>query len=292
MLKRKIGNAVKLLFLFALLGVLLTTCDYADFSAVPERDSNLLYIEFIDVGQGDCALLKLPGGENMLIDAGDNESGKYVVDFIKSEGIKKLDYVIGTHPHADHIGGLDDVINNFEIGKIYMPKVTSNTKTFEDVLLAIKNKGMKVEPFVTGQDIVDGDVYAEFISPIGDYYEELNDYSAVLKLTYGEKTFLFMGDAETFAEKEMLKNFNVRADVLKVGHHGSSTSSHQAFVNAVKPDVAVISVGEGNDYGHPHSKVLKRYEKRNTDILRTDLCGNILITCNGEEISIFCESDF
>ena len=170
-----------------------------------------------------------------------------------------------------------------------MPRATANTKTFEEVLIAIKKKGLKIETATAGKKVLEGEVSAVFLSPSGEYYEELNDYSAVLKLTYGDKSFLFMGDAEALAEKEILQKFDVKSNVLKVGHHGSSTSSHNAFLKAVNPEIAVISVGEGNDYGHPHKSVLNRLEKIGTRLYRTDLNGTVKIYCDGKSIEVKCE---
>ena len=288
MFSKKIINFIKLGFWSLIIGMTITTCDYADVEN-SGSSSFVLDVQIIDVGQADCTLIKMPDGQNMLIDAGNNSDGGYLVDYLENEGVEKIDFLIGTHPHADHIGGMDDIIENFEIGKIYMPRVTSNTQTFEEVLQAIKDKGLKIETATAGKTVLEGEVFAQFISPVGEYYEELNDYSAVLKLTYGSKSFLFMGDAEALAEKEILQKFDVKSDVLKVGHHGSSTSSHNAFLKAVNPEIAVISVGEGNDYGHPHKSVLKRLEKIGTGLYRTDLNGTVKIYCDGTSIEVKCE---
>jgi len=288
MFSKKIINFIKLGFWSLIIGMTITTCDYADVEN-SGSSSFVLDVQIIDVGQADCTLIKMPDGQNMLIDAGNNSDGGYLVDYLESEDVEKIDYLIGTHPHADHIGGMDDIIENFEIGTIYMPRTTTNTKTFEEVLIAIKKKGLKIETATAGKKVLEGEVFAQFISPAGEYYEELNDYSAVLKLTYGDKSFLFMGDAEALAEKEILQKFDVKSDVLKVGHHGSSTSSHNAFLKAVNPEIAVISVGEGNDYGHPHKSVLKRLEKIGTRIYRTDLNGTVKVYCDGKSIEVKCE---
>lgn len=245
-----------------------------------------LKAHFIDVGQGD-AILITQDNHSMLIDAGDNKYEKTVVDYLKKQGIKKLDYVIGTHPHADHIGGLDAVIDAFEIGKVIMPKVENTTKTFLDVLTSIKNKGLKV----TAPNI--GDIYklgkAEFIivAPNSEKYSDLNNYSVVTKMEYEKTSFLFTGDAEVLSEKEILNNkINIEADVLKVGHHGSDTSSSVEFLDTVKPKYAVIQVGEGNKYGHPSIEIMNRLEKRHTKVYRNDLNGNIIAISDGNEIII------
>lgn len=280
----------KLMLLFVLLcmSVFTTTCTLKVADVIPGVSSKLS-VQFLDVGQGDCIFVKLPDGQSMLIDAGNNADGEKIVEFIKNQGTEKIDFLIGTHPHADHIGGMDDVINQFEVGKIYMPAVTANTRTFEEVLEAIKNKGLKIDTVKAGVVVLDGDVKAEFISPAGESYEEINDYSAVLKLTYGEKTFLFAGDSEYAAEKEMLESYEIDSDVLKVAHHGSSSSTHKAFLGAVSPEYAIISVGEGNDYGHPHKNLIKRLEDIDTTVFRTDLNGTITMICDGKTIDVTSE---
>ena len=162
-----------------------------------------LKVHFIDVGQADSIFIQLPNDENMLIDAGNNEDSDLVVNYIKDQKVSKLDYIIGTHPHEDHIGGLDAVINSFDIGKIYLPKVSSNTKTFQDVLTAVKNKGLKVTTAKTGVSIFAGNnIKAEILAPNSEAYEDLNNYSSVVKLTYGTTSFLLTGDAEDVSERK------------------------------------------------------------------------------------------
>jgi len=267
----------------------LTTCDILTEVNTVITDDGKLSVHFIDVGQADSIFIKLPTGKTMLIDAGNNIDGEDVVRYIRRQGVDTIDYLIGTHPHADHIGGMDDVIENLNIENIYMPRVTADTMTFEEVLLAIKDKGLKITEVKAGTLVTDETVRAEFVAPCGSYYEELNDYSAVLKLTYGNKTFLFTGDAEELSEREILRKYDVDADVLKVGHHGSNTSSCYEFLKAVSPEIAVISVGENNDYKHPSKKILNRIEKTGATVYRTDLNGNIILICDGENIDVVTE---
>lgn len=235
-------------------------------------DTNNLKVYYFDVGQADSILI-VNNNQTMLIDAGNNDDGELIVNNIKKLGISKLDYVIGTHPHEDHIGGLDNVIDAFDIGTIYMPKVQTNTKTFEDVLDAISNKGLTVTAPKVGDKFQVGNANCE-VMHAGEDSSNLNSTSIVIRMEYNNKSYLFMGDAEKVNEdaREWPET-----DILKVGHHGSSTSSSQRFLNQVKPKIAVIQLGKGNKYGHPHDEVIKRLEKMNVAIYRTDLQKDILI---------------
>ena len=240
-------------------------------------------VHYIDVGQGDSIFVKLPDGKSMLIDAGENDQGGKVIDYIKSTGEDYLDYVVATHPHSDHIGGMDDVINSVDIGTFYMPDCTTSTVTYESMIDALENNNVKVKQAKSGVVICDyADVKIEILSPTEDSYDDLNNYSAVVKLTYKNKSFLFMGDAETYVEK--LITSDVSADVIKLGHHGSSTSSGAKFLNRVNPDMAVISCGKDNEYGHPHKEIIKRLEKLEITAFRTDEKGSIIIGTDGEKI--------
>lgn len=250
-----------------------------------ETDGSLLYVHIIDVGQADSILI-MSGQEAMLIDAGNNEDGQLVSDYLKNQGVKKLNYVIGTHPHEDHIGGLDNVIDNFQVDKLFMPKVTANTRTFEDVVDAANRKSIAFNEPVVGQNFKVGGGEFTILAPVSSKYSSLNNYSIVIRLQYGNVSFLFTGDAEKESEKEMLKSgINLKADVLKVGHHGGATSSTEEFLKAVSPEFALISVGANNDYGHPAKAVLNRLENIGAKIHRTDIEGNIVISTDGKDIS-------
>lgn len=252
-------------------------------------------VHFIDAGQADAIFIRLPDGQIMQIDAGKNNTGDEITEYIKSQGIEKIDYLIGTHPHEDHIGGLDNVIKAFEIGEIYMPRVSSSktptTKTYEDVLMAIKDKGKAITAPHAGDIIVQGENYkAEVFSPKREDYDDLNEYSIVIKITYGDAKFLFMGDAEALNEREIVDaGYDVNADVLKLGHHGSSTSSTEKFLKEVSPDYAVISCGKGNSYGHPHDEIVERCNNLNIKMLRTDNDGNIIMKTDGKNIEVLKE---
>lgn len=246
---------------------------------------DILQIHFFDVGQADSTLL-ISNNKTMLIDAGNNEDGTLIVNNIKRLGIQKLDYVIGTHPHEDHIGGLDDVILNFDIGTIYMPKIQTNTKTFEDVLDAIESKGLKVTSPKQGDIFNIGDAKCEIMlagTGSKEEQENLNLSSIVIRTTYKEQSYLFMADSEQ--ENESSRSW-MQTNVLKVGHHGSSTSSSKRFLNQVLPQISIISVGEDNDYNHPHDEVINRLEKIGTLIYRTDEKGNILLESDGKNNKI------
>lgn len=245
-------------------------------------DEGELRVSFIDVGQGDSEFIELPNGETLLIDAGTNETGADVVNYIESLGYSSIDYVVGTHPHEDHIGGLGDVIRTFDVESVYMPKVTADTKTFEDVLDAVDEKGLTINTAKAGVTLVDGDrLSVKMLAPVLDEYDNTNDYSAVIKVAYGDTSFLFTGDAEEYAED--LITGDVDSDVLKVGHHGSSTSTGEAFLERVSPSYAVISCGLGNSYGHPHAETIEKLG--GIPVFRTDEMGTIVATSEGSEIS-------
>lgn len=250
------------------------------------QSSSLLKVHTIDVGQGDSIFIELPNTQAMLIDAGTNASDDIVCAYIKGLGYEKIDYLIGTHPHEDHIGGLDTVIKTFDIGNIYMPKASANTKTFEDVLTAIKDKGLSITTAKAGVSILNSEDPAlsiNIVAPNQAEYADLNNYSAVIKLTYGDTSFLFTGDAETLSEKEITGD--ISADVLKAGHHGSDTSSSPEFVSRVAPKYVLISVGTGNKYGHPVQSVLDTFDSIGAEVFRTDLLGSIVTVSDGKTIS-------
>lgn len=241
-----------------------------------------LLIDFIDVGQADSILIRNQD-EVMLIDAGTNEAGETIVNYLEKLGITKINYLIGTHPHEDHIGGLDQVINNFDIEQIYMPKIETTTKTFEDVLEAIENKNLTVIAPNKGDKIELGQAVGKFMTePILDK-DNLNLSSLVLRLEFGNTSYLFMGDAEEENEKTI--NWP-KTDVLKVGHHGSSTSSSENFLNQVQPQYAVIMAGKDNSYGLPKQEIIDKLNNIGSEIYRTDEDGTIQIISDGNNIEI------
>jgi len=246
--------------------------------------SGQLKVHIIDVGQGDAILVQFHS-QNMLVDAGPDDS---VVSYLNQQGIKKIDYLIATHPHADHIGGMAAVIRSFDIGKIYMPKVSHTTKTFENTLQAVKSKGLKVSTAKSGVTILNQNgTKANFIAPCSSSYDNLNNYSAVIKIQHGNTSFLLAGDAEAESEQEMLASgTNLKADVLKVGHHGSNSSTTPSFLKAISPKYAVISCGTGNQYGHPHKELLNKLSSAGIQTYRTDVNGTVIFTSDGKTLTV------
>ena len=246
------------------------------------QDGEKLQIWFLDVGQADSILIQ-NGDANMLIDAGNNEDGKKLVSYFQSLGIETFQYVIGTHAHEDHIGGMDDIIDNFDIDTFYMPDAITTTATFESVLDSLEAKNIAFQTpsidsiFKLGNATID-------VLYVGTDDSDLNNTSIVLKLTYGNTSILFMGDAEKEVET-IIEKKDISADVLKVGHHGSNTSSSKTFLEKVNPSYAIISVGTGNSYGHPSNTTIQNLENQNIQIYRTDENGTIIMTSDGTDIT-------
>ncbi len=252
--------------------------------------TDIVNVHFIDVGQGDAILVE-SGDATMLIDAGENNKGDLVIDYLKSQNITKLDYVIGTHPHSDHIGGLDLVINAFKIHTLIMPDAMNTTKTFEDVIDAIETNNLQITKAKVGNQYDIGPASFTILAPNSSEYEELNNYSVVIKLTYGSNSFLLTGDAEALSEREMLENgYDLSADVLKTAHHGSAYSGTEEFLDEVNPTHAIISVGKDNGYGHPHTETLQSMLDYNISLYRTDIQGSVVFTSDGQNLSVNTKS--
>lgn len=248
---------------------------------VPEGE---MEVHFIDVGQADCVLLA-SGGHFMLIDGGNNDDAERILTYLQNAGVEKLDIVVGTHPHEDHIGSLDTAIEAFEVGAVYMPAASADTETYRDVLKAVKEKGLQVQHPVPGEVLDFNGLPVEIFGPVKEY-KNLNNNSIVLRVSVGDTAFLFTGDAETEAEFDILEQgFDISADVLKVSHHGSSGSSVEEFLANADADYAVISVGIGNSYDHPEDVTLKRLQNYGMQIFRTDEQGTIVCNTDGESIS-------
>lgn len=253
--------------------------DLTDKTKTSSEENQNIRIYFLDVGQADSILIQI-NNENMLIDAGNNNDGPLLVKYFQSLNIKKFKYLVGTHPHEDHIGGLDDIIDNFDIDKIYLPDVITTTKTFESVLNSIDEKNMTITIPKIGETFTLGNAIFKVIYT-GTDQKDLNNTSIILKMTLGKTTYLFTGDATQETEKK-IQNNDIKADILKVGHHGSKYSSTKDFLDKVSPKYAIISVGKNNIYNHPEDIALNRLKKTGAKILRTDELGTILLTSDGK----------
>lgn len=246
-----------------------------------QSNKNTLQVHFIDVGQGDSILIQV-NNKNLLIDSGPNKSEDKLKKYLKKLNISKFDYIIATHPHEDHIGNMSYIINNFDVLNFYAPKVENSTKAFETMVESLIRKDLKIKVLKANIKSIDlgKNIVVDVFSPLSNSYEDLNNYSPIVKISYGNTSFLFTGDAEELSENEVLNaGFDLKCDVLKIGHHGSSSSTSENFLKASNPSIAVISVGEDNTYGHPTDTVLSRLKE--TKIYRTDINGNIVITSDG-----------
>jgi Predicted hydrolase (metallo-beta-lactamase superfamily) len=261
---------------------------FSSFGATTAADQ--LKIHFIDVGQADSILVQT-NGNYMLIDTGNNGDSKTIVNYLKKLGVKKLEFLLLTHPHEDHIGCAGVIIKTFQIGKVYMPKVSTTTKTFENVLTSLKAKNLKVTTPVAGSKFTLNKAEFTILAPNSSKYEDLNNYSIVMKLVFGKNSFIFTGDAEALSESEIIKKrYNVKADFIKIGHHGSSSSTSAAFLKAVSPKYAVVSVGKDNDYNHPHKVTMDILKNAGIKLYRTDESGTIICTSDGKNLSFNCKA--
>ena len=249
----------------------------------PVHTSSRLKVYFIDVGEAESILIQNLD-EYMLIDAGNNADGKKLVKFLKSLEIEEFKYVVSTHPHEDHIGGMDNIVRSFKIRNMFMPDVTTNTPTFTSVLDELEKKDIKITVPDDNSVYKLGNAEIKFIYS-GNDSEDLNNSSIVLKVTFGNNSFLFTGDTTSVVEEKIL-NRDIKADVLKVAHHGSRYSSSDEFIKKVNPQYAVISCGKNNDYGHPHKETIRRLKNNKIKFYRTDYLGTIIFESNGNKIDI------
>ncbi len=251
----------------------------------PTPSSGILEVHFIDVGQGDAILIQTPE-QNVLIDGGDR--GNTVVNYLNSKGVNSLDLVIGTHPHADHLGGLINVFQTIPVKEVIDPAVVHTTKTFEDYLTVIDEKEITFTEGRAGMTRdIGGGAKMEILHPTSPSTNHLNDASIVARVTFGKISFLFTGDAEQSSERQMLSSGKtLSSTILKVGHHGSRTSTTNSFLNAVKPEVGIIMCGANNRYGHPHGETLANLSAAGVKIYRTDVHGTIIITTDGQTYDI------
>lgn len=257
---------------------------------ITQSDIEKLAVHYIDVGQGDSIYIT-SGGEGMLIDCGESGDSDRVISYLDGMGVKKIDYVVGTHPHSDHMGGMSKIVSHFDIGEMIVPHIddsdTPTTKYYEKFLNACAEKGLSLTEAELGRKIEIGDAELEIIAPNSDDYSNVNNYSVAFVMYHGESSFIFTGDAEKLAEGEMIEGGKLAdIDVYKVGHHGSDTSSSMEFLDVIKPDYAVISCGEGNSYGHPCDITIENLSKFTDKIYRTDLCGTVVIESDGKELTV------
>ena len=270
-------------FILVILGAMLSFLIFRYVSLL-KIDGPVVTVYFIDVGQGDAALI-CADGINVLIDGGEESAYHTVARYVEEYAAGKIDWLVATHPHSDHIGSLGKIIENFDVTHIIAPKVVHTTNTYERFLRAASDKNLKITTPTPGYAFGSGDVSFTVVAPCSDNYSDLNNYSVTLKMEYKRARFLFTGDIEYLAEAEILASGrDISADVLKVAHHGSDTSSSDGFLSAVSPIIAVISCGAGNMYGHPHEKTLTALENAGAVIYRTDMSGTLTFTTDGDKI--------
>lgn len=249
----------------------------------PEVKYTDMRIHFIDVGQGDSTFIELGNGQTMIIDAGNPNNASQIISYMKELGYSYIDYVVATHPHSDHIGGMQAVIRTFDIGDMYMPGQAHTSVTFENLVDTIAEENITLHRAKAGVYILnDEKIKIDILAPFDEEYSNLNNCSAVVRVKHGNTVALFTGDAEQQIEARLL-NSGIDADILKVGHHGSDTASSGSFISAVTPKTAVISCGKSNSYGHPHYETLARLDNAGADIYRTDEVGTVIVTADMEK---------
>ena len=277
----------RFLALLLLLALLLGACGEASDAPRASGGADSLLVHFIDVGQADCTLIEC-GGQYMLIDGGNKADGQLVVSYLEQQGVEELEAVVCTHAHEDHVGGLPSVLAVYPVKAVYAPTRTYASNIFDDFVYYTDQQGLEITLPVLGDTISLGGATATVLGPVKSY-AETNDTSIVLRLDFGETSFLFTGDMEVAAENDMLDYWEGRpglfdVDVLKVGHHGSDTSTGYRFLYEASPDYGVICVGAGNSYGHPHEEPLSRLKQAGVTLLRTDELGTILACSDGNQI--------
>ncbi len=285
-MKKLINNIIYVISAILVVIILALACYYIFRTEKEAKVVSGLEVHFIDVGQAESILIRLED-HNILIDAGNNKDGKLLVKYFKNLGIKEFDYIIGSHPHEDHIGGLDNIINEFDIKNIMMPDVTTNTKTFEDVLKAIEKKKLKIEVPVIDNTFKIGELTFKVIYT-GTNEEDLNSDSIILRMDYKNHSYLFTADTTGDIEKQLLDK-DIDVDVYKAAHHGSVYSNTYEFLERVTPKYAVIMLGKENEYYYPHIKAVNRIKKHTKELYRTDQDGTIIFKDDGENIEVIKE---
>ena len=273
----------KILYLLLLMLLMFT----AGCGTVASAENLVVY--FLDVGQADAAILQC-GDEVMMIDGGESSDSSLIYSYLtKTLGITHIDYMIATHPHADHIGGLSGALNACSVGVVYSPVTSYDSKQFSSLVKYTQKQGRDLTVPKVGDSFSFGDAQVQFLSPMKEY-SNINDSSIVVRIIHGINTFLFAGDAEWEAEHDMVDSgYDLSATVLKVGHHGSDTSSSYVFLREVMPKYAVISCGEGNSYGHPTEAVLSRLRDVGAQVFRTDMQGDVVFVSDGSALSFGTE---
>lgn len=260
-------------------------------TAVITSDTDVT-VHFIDVGQGDCELI-LDHGEAILIDAGENDQGEAVVRYLRSCGVNHLKLAVGTHPHSDHIGGMDTVLENIPTDELLLPNVSEEcvptTRTYQEVLEAADENGTRISWAESGTEYTVGEGILYVLGPVADDYTELNSWSVPMRYCYQNTSFFFGGDIEKDAEKDLLASGqNLQSTIMKLNHHGSNTSNTEEFLRAVNPQAYVIEVGAGNSYNLPSDKVIARLGT--TPVYRTDRDGTIVFGTDGNTLQVMTEN--
>lgn len=253
-------------------------------SDIPENSN--FEVHFIDVGQADSALIECDG-ETMMIDGGNVADSNVVAAYLKKEDVTELNYVVCSHAHEDHVGGLSGALSVTKADNIYAPKTKANTKAYKNFKKKAEEQNVEIKHPNVGDEIQLGSSTVEFLGPVDENGKDLNSTSIVLKITYGNTSFLFTGDAESDEEEEILNSgADLKSTVLKVGHHGSRMSTSYPFLREVMPQYAVISVEKGNSYGHPNEETLSKLSDAGVEVYRTDESGDIVMTSDGNSINV------
>lgn len=268
------------MFVLATILMLAGCTENTETNKIPTNVGDEMHVHFIDVGQGDSIFIESPDGKTMLIDGGVKGAGEEIVAYLKEQGVQKLDAVVATHPDADHIGGLIAVLNSMPIGQFYDSGKVHTSQTFEEMLTLIDTKNIPYNIPKTGDIISFDEAVSVKVLNADEMASDNNDASIVLKVSYGDVSFLLTGDAGVALEKEMVSQ-DVKATVLKAGHHGSNTSSSQSFIQTVHPEVTILSYGEDNKYGHPHEEVVERLQAVGSKIYATAEAGTVIVSTDG-----------